>query len=145
MQWYEYFHEVKDGMFHSTRRSRVEWNIASFTEWKYSYHCTNIKHIHYLFYMTPTTFAFSCYENQHCRFNRPNGLCMGIRPSAKRFPILQPIYVKKLQVSCIYCVMIVNALVHEWKICVMCAVIYNARWCLHKSTISRLMTSLIIE
>jgi hypothetical protein len=33
VQWYEYFHEVKDGMFHSTiGDSRVEWNIPSFTE-----------------------------------------------------------------------------------------------------------------
>ena len=33
MQWQEYFHEGKDGMFYSTRPSRVEWNIPSFTEW----------------------------------------------------------------------------------------------------------------
>ena len=30
-------------MFHSTRRSRVEWNISSFTSWKYLFHCTNEK------------------------------------------------------------------------------------------------------
>ena len=27
MQWYKYFHEVKDEMYHSTRRSRVEWTF----------------------------------------------------------------------------------------------------------------------
>ena len=43
VQWYKYFHEVKDEMFHSTRRSRVEWTISSFTEWKYLFHCTNEK------------------------------------------------------------------------------------------------------
>ena len=43
VQWYKYFHEVKDEMFHSTRRSQVEWNISSFTEWKYLFHCTNEK------------------------------------------------------------------------------------------------------
>ena len=52
VQWYKYFHEVKDEMFHSTRRSRVEWNISSFTEWKYLFHCMNEKNIHYLFYIT---------------------------------------------------------------------------------------------
>ena len=52
LQWYKYFHEVKDEMFHSTRRSRVEWNISSFTEWKYLFHCTSEKNIHYLFYIT---------------------------------------------------------------------------------------------
>ena len=28
-------------MFYSTSRSRVEWNISSFTEWKYLFHYTN--------------------------------------------------------------------------------------------------------
>ena len=51
VQWYKYFHEVKDEMFHSMRQSRVEWNISSFTEWKYLFHCTN-ENIHYLFYIT---------------------------------------------------------------------------------------------
>ena len=46
VQWNKYFHLVKDEMFHSTRRSRVEWNISSFTSWKYLYHCT---HKHSLF------------------------------------------------------------------------------------------------
>ena len=32
MQWYKYFYEVKDEMFHSTRRSRLEKYISSFTE-----------------------------------------------------------------------------------------------------------------
>ena len=27
-----------------TRRSWVEWNISSFNEWKYLFHCTNAKH-----------------------------------------------------------------------------------------------------
>ena len=27
-----YVHELKDGMFYSTRRSRVEWNIPAFNE-----------------------------------------------------------------------------------------------------------------
>ena len=31
VQLYKYFHEVKDEMFHSTRRSEVEWKISSFT------------------------------------------------------------------------------------------------------------------
>ena len=30
VQWYKYFHEVKDEMFHSMRRSQVEWYISSF-------------------------------------------------------------------------------------------------------------------
>ena len=30
-------------MFHSMRRSRVEWNISCFTDWKYLFHCTNEK------------------------------------------------------------------------------------------------------
>ena len=36
-------------MFHSTRCSRVDWNISSFTEWKYLFQCTNEKtyiHLH---------------------------------------------------------------------------------------------------
>ena len=32
VQWYKYFHEVKDEMFHSTRPSWVGWSILSFTE-----------------------------------------------------------------------------------------------------------------
>ena len=34
VQWYRYFHEAKDEMFFSTRRSQVEQNISSITEWK---------------------------------------------------------------------------------------------------------------
>ena len=30
VQWYKYFHEVKDEMFHSMMRSQVEWYISSF-------------------------------------------------------------------------------------------------------------------
>jgi hypothetical protein len=37
--------------------SRVEWNIASFTEWKYSYHCTN-KHSLFVLYNTKITNRF---------------------------------------------------------------------------------------
>ena len=50
MQWYKCFNLVKDEMFHSTRQSRVEWNISSFTEWKYLFHCTNDKHSLFAFY-----------------------------------------------------------------------------------------------
>ena len=32
VQWYKYFHEVKDETFHSARQSRVEWTISSFTK-----------------------------------------------------------------------------------------------------------------
>ena len=46
MQWNKYFHSVKDEMFHSTWLHLVEWNISSFTSWKYLYHCT---HKHSLF------------------------------------------------------------------------------------------------
>ena len=53
VEWYKYFHEVKDEMFHLTRQSRVEWYIPCFTEWKYLFHSTN-KNIHYLFYVTCT-------------------------------------------------------------------------------------------
>ena len=28
----KYVHELKEGMFYSTRQSRVEWNIPSFNE-----------------------------------------------------------------------------------------------------------------
>jgi hypothetical protein len=38
-------------------------NIPSFTEWKYSYHCTN-KNIHDLFYITPKTKNFYHYEQK---------------------------------------------------------------------------------
>ena len=50
MQWCEYVHELKDGMFYSTRRSRVEWNIPAFNEWTYSHHCTNEKHSLFVLY-----------------------------------------------------------------------------------------------
>ena len=51
VQWNKYFHSVKDEMFRSTRLRLVEWNISSFTSWKYLYHCT---HKHSLFvYYTP--------------------------------------------------------------------------------------------
>ena len=43
VQWYKYFHEVKDEMFHSSKRSQVEWYISSSTKWKYLFHCTNKK------------------------------------------------------------------------------------------------------
>ena len=46
VQWNKYFHSVKDELFHSTRFRLVEWNISSFTSWKYLYHCT---HKHSLF------------------------------------------------------------------------------------------------
>ena len=54
VQWYKYFYEVKDDMFHSTRRSRVEWNISSFTEWKYFVPLHEWENIHYLLYITCT-------------------------------------------------------------------------------------------
>ena len=50
VQWCEYVHELKDGMFYSTRRSRVEWNIPAFNEWTYSHHCTNEKHSLFVLY-----------------------------------------------------------------------------------------------
>ena len=79
MQWYKYFHEVKDEMFHSTRRSRVEWgfhlspneNICSIARMKNKKNKqTNKqnkkqeqkkkkKHIHYLFYITAKYIFFS--------------------------------------------------------------------------------------
>ena len=43
-------HELKDGMFYSTRRSRVEWNIPAFNEWTCSHHCTNEKHSLFVLY-----------------------------------------------------------------------------------------------
>ena len=46
VQWNKYFHSVKEEMYHSTRLRLVEWNISSFTSWKYLYHCT---HKHSLF------------------------------------------------------------------------------------------------
>ena len=51
-----YFHEVKDEMFHSTWLCLVEWNISSFTSWKYFYHCT-YKHS-FIYYMNLMPFAF---------------------------------------------------------------------------------------
>ena len=36
----KYFHLVKDEMYHSTQLHLIEWNIPSFTSWKYLYHCT---------------------------------------------------------------------------------------------------------
>ena len=49
VQWYKYFHSVKDEMHHSTRPRLVEWNISSFTSWKYLYHCTH-KHSLFVYY-----------------------------------------------------------------------------------------------
>ena len=40
VQWNKYFHSVNDEMYHSSQLSLVEWNISSFTSWKYLYHCT---------------------------------------------------------------------------------------------------------
>ena len=54
MQWNKYFHSVKDEMYLSSRLRLVEWNISSFTSWKYLYHCT---HKHYLY--TGTCFSDS--------------------------------------------------------------------------------------
>ena len=42
VQWYKYFHEVRDEMFHSTNQM------------KYLFHYTNKKIIHYLFFKTCT-------------------------------------------------------------------------------------------
>ena len=46
-----FHHWVKDGMYDSTRLRLVEWNISSFTSWKYLYHCTHraLINIHYLY------------------------------------------------------------------------------------------------
>ena len=55
VQWSKHFHSVKDEMFHSTRLRLVEWNISSFTSWKYFYRCTH-KHslfVHYFMLKTP--------------------------------------------------------------------------------------------
>ena len=43
-------HELKDGMFYSTRWSRVEWNIPAFNEWTYLHYCTNEKHSLFVLY-----------------------------------------------------------------------------------------------
>ena len=37
LQRNNYFHSVKDEIYHSTR----QWNISSFTSWNYLYHCTH--------------------------------------------------------------------------------------------------------
>ena len=50
VQWNKYFHSVKDEMYHSTRFRLVEWNISSFTSWKYLYHCTH-KHSLFVYYL----------------------------------------------------------------------------------------------
>ena len=49
MQWNEYFHSVKDEMYHSIWLRLVEWNILSLTSWKYLYHCTH-KHSLFVYY-----------------------------------------------------------------------------------------------
>lgn len=49
VQWGEYLHSLKDWMFHCTRLHLVEWNIPSFSSWKYSQHYT---HKHSLFVYT---------------------------------------------------------------------------------------------
>ena len=51
VQWNKYFHSVKDEMYHSTRLRLVEWNISSFTSWKYLYHCTH-KHSLFVYWIT---------------------------------------------------------------------------------------------
>ena len=57
VQWYRYFHEVKDRMFYSTRRSQVEKKISSFTEWKYMYHRTNERHSLFVLYNIKNIFC----------------------------------------------------------------------------------------
>ena len=52
---YIYFHDVKSGMFYSTRESKVEYNISSFTEWKYLYYRTNEKHSLFVLYSIKNT------------------------------------------------------------------------------------------
>ena len=49
VQWNKYFHSVKDELYHWTRLRLVEWNISSFTSWKYLYHCTH-KHSLFVYY-----------------------------------------------------------------------------------------------
>ena len=72
------FYSVKDEMFHSTRRMKdemyhstrlclVEWNISSFTSWKYLYHCT---HKHSLFVYSSCKFYcfFIGTSEKACKF-----------------------------------------------------------------------------
>ena len=54
MQWYKYFHEVKDEMFHSTRRSRVEWYTFHLSPNENICSIARMRNIHYLFYITCT-------------------------------------------------------------------------------------------
>ena len=63
-QWNKYFHSVKNEMYHSNRLRLVEWNISSFTSWKYLYHCTH-KHSLFVYYfhhdlLFPCTIQFFC-------------------------------------------------------------------------------------
>ena len=59
VQWNKYFHSVKDEMYHSTRLRLVEWNILSFTSWKYLYHCTH-KHSLFVYYCEHIQFQILC-------------------------------------------------------------------------------------
>ena len=56
VQWNKYFHSVKDEMYHLTRLRLIEWNISSFTSWKYQYHCTH-KHSLFVYYYYVTYVA----------------------------------------------------------------------------------------
>ena len=56
VKWNKYFYFVKDEIFHSTRLHLSEWNISSFTSWKYLYRCT---HKHSLFVYTIQQFIVS--------------------------------------------------------------------------------------
>ena len=63
VQWNKYLHSVKDEMFHSTRLHLFEWNISSFTLWKYLYHCFH-KHSSFVYYWTNNSqcIAISTYD-----------------------------------------------------------------------------------
>ena len=69
VQWNKYFNSMKDEMYHSTRLSLVEWNISSFTSWKYLYHCTH-KHSLFVYYITHTKIPeIWLVNNCHLLFN----------------------------------------------------------------------------
>ena len=51
---------MKNWMYHSTRLCLVEWNISSFTSWKFLYHCTH-KHSLFVYYT-----ELSCLTSHFC-------------------------------------------------------------------------------
>jgi hypothetical protein len=65
------------------------WNIPSFTEWKYSYHCKN-ENIHYLFYIIPNRLILLFHEqfiktpfNIKINTHKYNRNCMNVSNHSK--------------------------------------------------------------